>query len=501
MRNDLLVAYLSAVTAPKKKKDAIGAAGMGVFGYTLSPDGKKRSQNYPAKTDWKFGREGIVRKKEWVVNEDSCINVLDIIAYKHSDKANNNTCELEGILQILNLALNSENIKDVSVICTNDYMEKCYTYGLPMWEKSDWKAKNGHTIRNKDMWIKLTHLLGKAKEMGVTFTIKTIVPPKVKGVIEYCPGHAISNLYAIMGITFCNEFISRASNELPPDNCYNQITDIKDYIAQLTDRDIIFDYKNVIAHTNDKNDEDMLFLASPPKEVDDIGKRMLGNSYALVVGDVPDYINNVKAFFRGVRRLYHVTFKVNLNVIKSNKPLFRLFKMIDFRNLVTFGQIEDIDYFYLDSEENRFIESMNRYYPFLLEVKQTREACIRVAKHLEDFRGKPELIDLTHHFITDGKFTFDSKLKNLDITPYVNLPRHKFVSKPLLWLNKELPLRTTMKNVFEMSDDFKCSVFIDTVRNNNLASIFFIMEYTVEGKKALMVHIGILDRFLIEYIN
>lgn len=487
-RQNFLMCYTSTHTLEPKGT----YSGYGVFGFILEPNGKKRSQNYPGKGDYKYTYDGIIRKKLAKDHDAECIACIDIIGGMKDAQANPNTTELEAIRNVLEYGLKDELVKDVLIVCNNNYMEKCFKQGFEHWRKNDWKAKNGHTINNKEIWIKIDEILKSYESLGMSYEIRTELPLKNGKKIFINPGHLATAIYAVMG---CKHV--QVSTE--PHLLYNTST-VKEFKDQVGDRDIIFDYKQVVSHTNDIGDEDILFLASPPKSIDDIGKRILENSYALLVNDTPTYINDAKKFFRELDRMHHVNFKINLNTLKGDKIIFRLFKMIDFPKLVSHDRIEDIDYYWLDSKENRFIENLNRYYPFVLEVRETRQAMIRACQHFESLKGDASMIDITDLLVSGGDFILNSKTKFINISDRINLPNHKLVSVAKLWLNKELPLRTTMKNFFDMSDSYNAYVLVDTTRDNNLATMFFFIEYTVDDRKCLFCHLGILDRFLVENI-
>lgn len=492
MRENTLVCYIKGTSFYKQ-----GNSGYGVFGYVYSEVPKASSTGYPAKTDYKFTSKGILRKAKCPKEEIKPLNVIDIIGTSKSQTSNSSRATLKALSDTLKYVLKNETIKQVTIICELKYVVDGFINALSKLALNNWKTSSGSIVANKDLWSEIYDTRVALSDVHVLVNIQHV--PRVpntkaneKKVAEEV-GPQVVDMYAALAANVASH---KQTSEEEFYEIYNQETEMTAYRKEYDKSHMAFDYKWAIYGTKPKADDDSLFLCSP-KDEEDVGKRTLLNTYAYIDNDVPEFLNNIKDEYRKVVRLYDRVFRINIEVIKGNKTLIRLAKMVPSTYLHYREITAENDCFMLFDKSGAFVEDMEHKYSFLLETIKHGKALERA---IELIKNKPEddyLINLNERFLNpNGKdlmITYQEKL--VDLSGILVTPDYKFISRTILTIGKDTPVHGAMR---ELRPDIKnIYIHIDVKSVGNLASLVFVIEYEVEGKRAFFAQTNLLGRFLI----
>lgn len=469
-----------------------GYGGYGYFGYSLKEAKRPRSVNYPVKPGYQFSRSGIVPRGE---NEDRPYEVVDILEKVYSfnsDYVTNNIAELEGVLAVMNEIISNypTETKELIIYTDSSYVVRGCNEFLKGWIKRNWKNVKGEDIANMSSWKNLLVAKETLESLNITLDLKW-----VKG-HDSSVGNNIVDMYAVIGTNAAREQYldgyHHDTDELFDHVPFKKTTPVSDFRKEVDYRPFIYNYKAMLFSANYEDDNDIAMVVSPEDEVT-LGTRSYKEAYALLKGSVPKEINHIKATYRGEKHSYNSMVILHLNRIRQDKILMRIIDTVGFKPLLSKRSLNGEKTYLLEGQP--FVEYLNHRFPFKLELNETFQVVHDVIGETDKLIEEKHMVDITNHFMEDGKLSLKFQDKVIDLENTFTLEDHEFITKPLLTIGSDTPPYAVFK---EIGDDIeKVYAYPELQACGNLATMVLVIHYKTPDGTSSLSQTNFLGKYLI----
>lgn len=477
----LLIVYCDGSTRPKNP----GYSGYGIFGYTLIPSKRPSKIKHPVKTKLNFTSNGLVEEKDTVPYET--LEIVEHIGCLNTPLGTNNLAEMTAFIVTLKLAI-SLGITHLKVFTDSNYVVLSFNEHLQKWKSRDWKRADGSPVAHQTEWEHIDSLHRELTEKGCV-----IEPIWVKGHADD-HGNETADLYSVIGSNYSRIQFEENAEVFTP-IAYSKISTYKEYKESLADKDIIYYFRDLFFSSASLNDTNYCFL-STSDNVNEQGRRDTSSIFLTNVGYVPDLINQLKALYRRLPRVYIANCCIKLNKLED-RELSRLAKLVGIEKLLLPVIHNGITSFHLVKDKTAFVTEFNQEFPYITEVA-------RIFSNSLDISTVPnnpliKEVDITDIFINDGKITFSNHDKDIDLTDRVtSAPTEStyfknltFVNRLLATVGKDIPNYLALKSIEHLIN--KVTAIIELRQDSSMVTLYVAIHTT----DRLLCTVNITNKFMV----
>lgn len=462
VKNTHFVCYTDGSCRPTNP----GTAGYGLFGYTYRYTEKPKNIKHPVHTNRFFTQSGIHPERDEQAIE--VLNVLEVIRAINNPTSTNNEAELLAFICALEKASTLEDISTVTIYTDSNYIVTAFNENIPKWKANGWKRQDGKPIVHIDAWLKIYSYMQAYELSGIQ--LKAIW---VKAHADnYC--NNLADLYSIVGSNSARRQIHIDPTDTFTETVYESFIPYRDYKSSYPEKDFTMFFRDLYFTSMSSEDYNYCFL-STSEEPNMIGKRDTASIFALNIGYVPKFVNDLKAIYRSIPRDYVATCCIKLSKFE-NKDFFRLTEKVSIDDLISRNNSNGKTTYEIIGDSSPFMFESGMKYPFMVNATAlfSRMAYISDDIAIED--QYKFVIDVTDRIVNQGKLLISNKEKVLDYTALVE-PYVKMKQKLLITVGYDIPSYLALKNIER--DIKKVFLVVKTNPDNNFCTVYVGIETDV----------------------
>lgn len=465
-----LIAYCDGSARPTNP----GYAGYGIFGYTFKAAPRPKNTKHPIKAALSFTTEGISKDKSEEIIE--VVDILEVSVALQGNTNTNNVGELKAALHSLKAALHSPEITKVVIIADSRYFTNNFKDHLKGWANNGFKKLSGELISNVEVWGELELTRNTLVDRGVQIEVKWI-----KGHSDDY-GNDMSDTLSVIASNAARVMQESSTTTFNP-----VVLDVKmpysEFKKSYDNKDVVYHFKDLFFSSSHQNDEDYCFLSSTEDEVN-VGRRVTDAIFAVNQGSVPSLINRIKKFYRSLPRSYVCNCSARLSKFE-NRDILRLAEVVPIEYLLI-PVSRSTNQFSLIGTDKVFLQENTMEFPFIVNISKLTNAIVGILS-LPQEEGVS--VDVSSHFIKEGKLLITNKDKHIDLSAEVS-GRIKFCQKPLLGIAYDVPNYLTLKKV-ELELKAVHAVFHKNEHNN-----FYTLYTKIATQDRVLCCINMVDKYL-----
>jgi len=462
-----------------------GYSGYGIFGYTLVPSKRPNKTKHPVKTKLNFTSNGIKEEKDTESYET--VDIIEHIGSINNLSGTNNLAEMTAFIVTMKLAI-SLKVTHLKVITDSNYVVLNFNEHLEKWKNRDWKRADGSPIAHRAEWETIDSLSNELASLNCKIEVTW-----VKG-HSGDHGNELADLYSVIGSNYARIQFEEKSEVFSP-IAYSNISSYKEYKDSLTDKDIIYYFRDLFFSSATINDANYCFLSTSDNP-NEQGRRDTSSIFLTNVGYVPELVNRVKALYRSVPRNYTANCCIKLNKLED-RELSRLASLVGIEKLLRPVQHNGTTSFHLVKDNTAFVTEFNQEFPYITEVSRIFNNSLDVSTVPNNPLIKE--VDVTELFISEGKIAFSNQVKDIDLTDIVtNSPSDSiyfkdltFVNKLLATVGKDIPNYLALKSLESTVN--KVSAIIELRQDSSMVTLYTVLHL----KDRLLCTVNITNKFLV----
>lgn len=457
-----------------------GFAGSGVFGYIYSIVEKNKNFKHPFHDKLYFTPDGFSNSRsELNIDVERFIEVIKAI---NNPASTNNEAELLAVTTALEKCDTIDNLKSVTIITDSSYIVTAFNENMDTWIKNDWKRVDGKPIVHIKEWTIIDNYRNKFKEMGIDLTFKWIKGHNG----DY--GNDMSDLYSVIGSNTAKQINSSSREYIHV--VYDKSFTFNEYKASFNKKDFIFFFRDLYFSSNEQDDTNYCFISSS-EDPSILGKKNLSSIFVTNIGYVPDVINKIKAFYRGVKREYVTPCCMKINKL-DNRDLYRLIEHIPIESFLVKTSMDRV--YSLVGDNTPFLFETGMKFPFAMKAINIFNNTIWLDQYIDDPNPPFNLIkaDITNLLYNKQtkKIILTNKDKDIDVSHLVE-DRIKLAQRLILTIGYDIPSYLALKNIESNIEQIQLFIKISDEKN-------YCTAYTyIETKDRTIYSVNIENKYLI----
>lgn len=414
-----------------------GFGGYGLIGYSWRSSPRDKNTKHPVKASVRLTSEGFQKDKG-----AETIEVLDIYEAAIAlpgETSTNNIAELQAAIHAMRWALELPYLAKLLIYSDSKYVVMGYTKYLPEQAKRGYKGQHGVSISNLEQWLMMESLGKELKERGVAIELVW-----VKG-HNGNYGNEMADLYSVIA---SNAARLQSLNTTFSTDIINSQMPYAQYKKSYPEKDPIYYFKDVFFSSADVQDSAQCVVTATKDETN-TGRRTTDSIYLVIEGEVPEFINRIKAFYRTMARNYVCTCSIKLMRLE-NRDVLRVAEFVEPQYLllpieakyVSNAQTNTSARFSLIGAEGVFLQENTMDYPFIVNVDKVAQS----VRTLQESAERATTIDVTELFLKKGKLTLSTRDKFIDLSSVVQ-EHMVFTQRPILAIGLDVPSYLALKRL------------------------------------------------------
>lgn len=434
-----------------------GFGGYGIFGYAYKDAERSKNIKHPAHGTLFFTPGGVLKDKGTATIE--VLRVVEVIHALDNPSSSNNLAELLALQTALTFASQIEGIAEITVWTDSSYVINAFTKDIENWKRSGWKTQTGKDVSNVTQMLELDRIKTILTERDVKIDVKW-----VKGHDE-SHGNQMADMFSVIAS-------NSARRQLEAGTPFQKVIfesnlPYGDYKKTYLDRDMLYFMRDLYFTSAAINDANYCFLSTSDNP-NNKGKRDTSSMFMTNVGQVPDFINQIKTLYRNVSRSYITTCTAKISML-DNKEYYRLAHLVNIEDLLVKKVKDEVVSYHFVREDKPFIYEANVEYPFIIDASRVFAKTVDIAN--SDKTDNPDLIvrDITDRIVKEKKIVLSNKDKSVDFTDVVS-DSVQLKQKLLMTVGYDIPSYLALKNIEE--DIQQVYLILESTPNSNHCTLF-----------------------------
>lgn len=410
-----------------------GYGGYGIFGYHFKYVTKPKNIKHPLKANVFFNHDGISSTK--TTEPIEVLGIIEVVYAISTPKTSNNFAELRAVIEALRLGSVQEGLTELTVITDSNYTVSSFNNSIDDWAtKSNWRRQDGNPVAHQQEWFAILEYRNLLRKNGVSVKLQW-----VKGHNgDY--GNEASDLYSVIGSNAARLQLEEGSTPFVGE-IYSSYQTYQEYKKSYQGKDFIYHFKDLFFSSQPVPDTNYCFISSTEDDASK-GRRATDSIFLSVKGYVPDLINRLKSFYRGIPRNYTCTCCIKLSGLE-NRDILRMGDYVDVRYLVRKKYPNKNTYSFIKSDST-FLEENVMDFPFITNINK-----LSYAMEVMDPPYSNTIVeDITHYLVKDGKLLISNKDRYIDMTSMTE-GKIQFTQKLLIGVGYDLPNYLALKRLEE----------------------------------------------------
>ena len=436
-----------------------GYGGYGIFGYVFKNAPRPKNTKHPVKDKLSFTDQGISDKKSNTPIEVT--HVLEYVRAVNNPQCTNNDNEIKATLHALEYIHSHPELTSALILTDSEYVVKSFSDSLDKWLVNGFKRMDGKQIVHVDDWATVDVYRKAIRERGTELKIEWVKAHND----DY--GNDMADLLSVIGATASRYQFENSVKEFQTDVHSSELT-YAEYKKSYQNKDFIYHFKDLFFSSANIDDASYCFISSSEDDKE-IGKRDNTSIFLASHGHVPEFINNLKRFYRQQPRQYVATCSIKLSRLE-NRDLLRLGDYIPAEYLVAPISRSSRRGFALVGGSGTsslvFMQENTMEFPFIASVTKINELLSQ-----PDLTGisKLQVWDVTPRFVQEGKLALSNKDKFVDFT-YLTEGRLVLTQRLIASVGADIPSYLSLKKI--EGEIEKAEVILQGSPNNNLYTLY-----------------------------
>ena len=434
-----------------------GFGGYGIFGYTYKETERSKNIKHPAHGTLFFTPGGVLKEKGTATIE--VLRVVEVIHAVNNPLTSNNLAELLALQTALLKSNQMEDVTDVTVFTDSSYVVDAFNKNIDIWKRTNWKTQTGKDVSNVLEMMELDRIKAVLNERGIKMNVNW-----VKGHDE-SHGNQMADIFSVIGS-------NSARRQFEAGTPFQKVvfeSDLAygDYKKTYLDRDVLYFMRDLYFTSAAVDDTGYCFLSTSDNP-NNKGKRDTSSLFMTNVGQVPAFINQIKAIFRKVPRKYITTCTAKISIL-DNKELYRLIHLVNVEDMLVKKVKNDVVEYQFVRDDKPFLYEANVDYPFIMDASRVFARTVDIAN--SNKTDNPDLIvrDITDRIVKEKKIVLSNKDKSVDFTDVIS-DSVQLKQKLLMTVGYDIPSYLALKNIEE--DIQQVYLILESKPNSNHCTLY-----------------------------